>query len=86
MREDALKANEEAPLSEYMGFSFDNTGVKNEITATTSVYEEFYQGLITGVSDPETILPQFLDKLNTAGIDKIIEEKQAQLDDYLSGK
>lgn len=86
LREDALKVNEEAPLSEYMGFSFDNTGVKNEITATTSVYEEFYQGLITGVSDPETILPQFLDKLNTAGIDKIIEEKQAQLDEYLSGK
>lgn len=85
LREDALKVNQEAPLSEYMGFSFDNTGVKNEVTATTAAYEEFYQGLITGVSDPDTVLDQFLSKLEAAGIDKIIEEKQTQLNAYLSG-
>ena len=83
LREDALAANEAAPLSEYMGFAFDNTSVKNEVTAATSAYEEYYRGLITGISDPQTALPEFLEKLEAAGIDDIIAEKQAQLDAYL---
>lgn len=86
LREDALAANESAPLSEYMGFAFDNTKVKNEVTAATSVYSEYYRGLISGVSDPETVLPEFINKLKSAGIDDIIAEKQAQLDAYIAGK
>ncbi len=86
LREDALEANKNAPLSEYMGFAFDNTNVKNEITAATAVYQEYYRGLITGVSDPQKSLPEFLNKLETAGINDIIAEKQAQLDEYIASK
>lgn len=86
LREDALEANKNAPLSEYMGFAFDNTNVKNEVTAATAVYQEYYRGLISGVSDPSKALPEFLDKLETAGINDIIAEKQAQLDAYIAAK
>jgi putative aldouronate transport system substrate-binding protein len=36
--------------------------------------------LYTGTIDPESYIPKFVDKLNSAGLQKIIAEKQKQLD------
>jgi putative aldouronate transport system substrate-binding protein len=40
--------------------------------------------LNTGSVDPDVFLPEFIEKLNSAGMDKIIAAKQEQLDAWLA--
>ncbi|MCR2823311.1 ABC transporter substrate-binding protein [Lederbergia panacisoli] len=74
--------NESAKASPAFGFSFDVTPVKTEIAATANVLEQYRAGLETGTLDPEKSLPEFIKKLKSAGSDKIMEEKQKQLDEW----
>lgn len=84
---DQLKEfNETAMKSGAFGFVYDNSKVKTEVAAVNNVLNEYRAGLEFGVLDPETALPEFLSKLETAGIDKIIAEKQSQLDAWLASK
>lgn len=84
---DQLKEfNQSAMKSGAFGFTYDNSKVKTEVAAVNNVLNEYRAGLEFGVLDPETALPEFLSKLETAGIDKIIAEKQSQLDAWLASK
>ena len=84
---DQLKEfNQTAMKSGAFGFVYDNSKVKTEVAAVNNVLNEYRAGLEYGVLDPETALPEFLSKLETAGIDKIIAEKQSQLDAWLASK
>lgn len=76
--------NKTANFSPAMGFSYDSTPVRNELTELSNVQSEFAPGLETGTTDPATELPRFLEALQNAGIDKVIEEKQTQLDAWLA--
>ncbi|WP_051235817.1 DUF3502 domain-containing protein [Paenibacillus pinihumi] len=78
--------NAAAIPSKLLGFSFDPTNVKSELAQTASVVDEFYAGLITGISDPDTTLPKMNDKLKKAGLDKIISEMQSQIDSWKASK
>jgi putative aldouronate transport system substrate-binding protein len=69
-----------------MGFNFDPTAVKSEITQTTSVLEEMLPSLVAGAVDPEQNLPKMIEKLKSAGMEKILAEKQKQLDEFLASK
>ena len=60
--------------------------MKTEVAAVTNVCNEYRCALEFGVLDPEEAIPQFLEKLEAAGIQKIIDEKQKQLDEYLAAK
>ena len=62
---------------------FDTAPVKNEYAACQAVVTEYKRGLETGTKDLSE-LDSFINKLSAAGIDKIIEEKQNQLNDFLS--
>ncbi len=75
--------NENATVSKAMGFVYDNYGVTNEVTACSNVVRQYAFGLETGSVDVDEVLPQFLQALKDAGIDRIIAEKQAQLDRWL---
>ena len=84
---DQLKEfNQTAMKSGAFGFVYDNSKVKTEVAAVNNVLNEYRAGLEFGVLDPATALPEFLSKLETAGIDKIIAEKQSQLDAWLASK
>lgn len=72
--------NKHASFSPAMGFSYDSTVVRNELTALGNTFNEYMPGLMTGTLDPATELPKFLEALDRAGIDVVIEEKQRQLD------
>lgn len=74
--------NQNAIKSKALGFTFDSTPVKAEITALTNVMNQYKKALETGVLDPEKYLPEFNAKLKGAGIDKVIAEKQKQLDQW----
>ncbi|MEK5061420.1 ABC transporter substrate-binding protein, partial [Paenibacillus sp. FSL H7-0326] len=74
------EANATAIKSKALGFSFNSEPVKNEMTALKNVTDEFAKGLESGALDPASVLPEFRAKLKSAGIDKVIAEKQKQLD------
>ena len=65
-----------------LGFTFDPTPVKTELANCQSVLEEYAPSLECGVIDQATGLDNLIAKLKAAGSDKIIEEKQKQLDQW----
>lgn len=78
---DQLKEfNDTARKSKAFGFTFDNANVVTEIAAVQSVYDQYSMGLECGLVDPNEVLPTMLEEMEAAGIQKIIDEKQAQLD------
>ncbi|SFS54385.1 ABC transporter substrate-binding protein [Paenibacillus sp. BC26] len=74
--------NESAKHSKALGFVFDSTPIKTEYAAVSNVVTQYKLPLETGSVDPDKILPEFISKLKSAGIDKIIAEKQKQLDEW----
>lgn len=72
--------NNEAVRSKAIGFSFDSNSVKTEVAALNNVLNEYRFGIENGEMDPKEYLPKFRKALKDAGIDKVIEEKQKQLD------
>jgi putative aldouronate transport system substrate-binding protein len=80
------KFNDSAQKSPALGFVFNPEKVKNEVAATQNVVNEFNGGLITGTVDPDVYIPKFVAKLKAAGMDKIIAEKQSQLDEWAKTK
>lgn len=78
--------NASAKPSAIVGFMYDSEPVKNEEAAIVNIYNSYIDGLSTGVLDYEKVLPEFIDKMKKAGLDKIIAEKQKQIDAFLSNK
>ncbi|MBM7563659.1 ABC transporter substrate-binding protein [Paenibacillus sacheonensis] len=84
---EAYKAfNASAKPSPIVGFSYNAEPVKNEEAAIANIYNTYIDGLSTGVMDPDKDLPAFIDKMKKAGLDKVIAEKQKQIDAFLSSK
>lgn len=76
--------SESAKKSPAYGFQFNPDPIKTEIAAVTNVIVQYERGLGTGTLDPEDSLPKFQQKLKKAEADKIIQEKQKQLDEWRS--
>lgn len=76
--------NEEAWFPPAYGFNPDNTNVATQVAAVTNVYNQYYDVLTYGEVDPDEYLPIFLQELEAAGINDIIEEYQSQLDTWLA--
>ncbi|WP_246096565.1 ABC transporter substrate-binding protein [Paenibacillus sinopodophylli] len=74
--------NKAATKSKAMGFSFTVDPVKTEAAAIQNVKDQFKIGLENGTLDPVKYLPEFIEKLKAAGMDKVIAEKQKQLDEW----
>ncbi|MBP3966190.1 ABC transporter substrate-binding protein [Paenibacillus lignilyticus] len=74
--------NKSAEKSRALGFAFNAEPVKTEIAATSNVEKEFKNVIVTGSVDPEKYIPDFIAKMKEAGMDKIIAEKQKQLDEW----
>jgi len=69
-----------------MGFIFDPTPVQNEVAACSAKIDEFNTNLKFGKideSEVEAELQAFSDALDAAGIAKVVEECQRQLDAFL---
>jgi len=80
--EQLAKFNQGAIKSKALGFTFNADNVKTEVAAVTNVQKQYKVALETGTVDPATQLPEFITQLKAAGIDKIIAEKQRQLDEW----
>ena len=82
--EELDKMNREAAASVAVGFSWDNSDVVNELTACANVISKYVKALQCGSLNPEETIPKLEQELNDAGIEKIIESKQEQLDAYIA--
>ena len=78
--------NETATVYPTLGFVFNPDSVMNEVTAIENVYQEYAPSLMVGAVDPDEYLPKFLEKLKSAGSDKIIAEMQKQYDEWKANK
>lgn len=78
--------NNNAEKSIASGFLFDATGVATELTAVQNVYNEYQQQLEYGFLNPDTGIPEMVNKMMNAGLQTIIDAKQAQLDEWLAAK
>lgn len=67
------------------GFAFDSSSLSNEATAIANVYGQYGFQLMAGATNPDDVLPEFLSKLDDAGMPKLVEAAQQQLADYLAG-
>lgn len=75
-----------ATPSKFLGYTFDPSNVSTEITAVTAVVGQYAPALECGTVDPDQMIPEFIDALNAAGMEKIIAENQAQLDAWLAAQ
>ncbi len=71
-----------ATRSKASGFTFDSSTVKTEVASIGTVITQYALPLETGSLGPDKILPKFIESLKAAGIDKVIAEKQMQLDEW----
>ncbi|MDR0719785.1 MAG: ABC transporter substrate-binding protein [Treponema sp.] len=79
--------NDSALKSKAFGFLYDPSSVANELAALAGVQAEYVTALETGsVSDTEKTLKEFNDKLYAAGLQKVIDTKQAQLDAWWASR
>ncbi|MBM7565925.1 ABC transporter substrate-binding protein [Paenibacillus sacheonensis] len=84
--DETIKINETAKASPLLGFSFDPTPVKTEIAQLSTVTSQYVPLLDTGAVDPDKMLPEFVAKLKTAGVDRVIAEEQKQIDAWKASK
>ena len=80
------KWNDSAIVSSIAGFSFDTEPVKMELTAINNISNEFYKGLFLGAYDPDIYIDKMINKMNNAGLDKVLNEMQRQIDQWWSDK
>lgn len=74
------EADKTAEVSPVTGFTFDSSKVKTELANCTAIMTEMVPALSNGSVDPAKALPDFLKRLESAGVSAIVAEKQAQYD------
>ncbi|WP_127533377.1 ABC transporter substrate-binding protein [Paenibacillus kobensis] len=80
------KFNEGPKVSPGLGFVFNSDPVKAEVSAIVNIDRQYQTALETGSVDVDKVLPEYKDKLIKAGVEKIVAEKQKQLNEYLAAK
>lgn len=81
-----IEATKSAKHSCALGFAYDSSALSTEIAALSNVKSQYIDSLNSGAVNPETELPKFLEELEGAGMQKVIESKQAQLDEWIASK
>lgn len=82
--EATYELNTKSPPSAAMGFNFNAEPVKTELANLAAVTGELSGPLTSGQVDPATALPEYLERLDQAGIQVVIDEAQRQLEEWAS--
>ncbi len=78
--EETKVVNDSGVSTKTLGFVFNPESVTAELSAVNSVVDEYANILQTGSVDPSKLYQDFIDKLDSAGAQVIIDEVQSQLD------
>lgn len=65
------------------GFTFDPSNVEKEVAAVANIKEAYALTLCTGAADVDATLSEMLQKMDEAGMQKIVDEANAQLAAFL---
>lgn len=72
-------------VNPFGAFKYDDSNTVNEITQIKSVMSEYVKGFMCGYYTDE-MYNEFLAKLDTAGVEKVIADVQKQVDEYLEAQ
>lgn len=90
MLEKMVEYNETAVTANHIGFVFDTTPVINEVAACSNVISEYQpeliRGQMTSEEEVEEMVEEMIEKLKANGSDKVLEEAQRQLDEWLANR
>lgn len=78
-----------AVKSPYFGYSFDTSKLSAEIANCTTAINEYLPGLFVGIYSDEQLdqrLDELIEALDNSGINKIIEENQRQLNEWIENQ
>ena len=78
--------NKTADVSPLFGFAFDSTSVKSEVAAVGNVVAKYRTIVGCGLAEPEETMKKINEELEAAGIQKIIDEMQEQVDAWQSSQ
>lgn len=82
IREQSMKVLTDAPISAYLGFTCNTDSISNELSAVNNVVAEYAAQINSGVAEPG-VLDDYLKKLESSGVQKVVDEYQNQLDAWL---
>ncbi len=72
-----------ARISDTQGFSFDPAQVEAETAALDAIWSSYASELVTGTLDTDETIKLMRGQMEKAGLEKVQEEAQRQLDEYL---
>lgn len=78
------KQNETASTSPILGFTFDDTNVRDELIDCKAQYESYKSQILTGVREPNEAIEELNTILYNNGLQKIIDEAQMQINKFLN--
>lgn len=84
---DRLKTwDDNSQQSPLLGFVLDQSEIGAECSQIQAVMTEYANNLLTGMVDVDDVRDEFLAALDAAGIDKVIEETQRQVDEFVAAQ
>lgn len=86
LNEKQMEINRTTTPSTGLGFAPNYADYSTEVAQITAVIGEYGNALTQGRMDPATGIPEFLEKLEQAGINTLLEETQRQLDEWKASK
>lgn len=86
IKQEIMENLPDSKISPAYGYMFDPEEVSAEVAAIQTVISQYVFTLNAGALNPDEALPEFIAALKDAGIDKVIEENQRQLDEFLEQK
>ena len=81
LREKAKNLNLSSNVSRFNGFSYDISGLENEVSGLTNTTEQYRPALACGLYTEE-YYNEFIQKLKDNGAEKYLENVQSQLDEW----
>lgn len=77
------EAYKSAKMSDTQGFSYDGERTEAEQAAISAIWKSYFSELVTGTVDPDTAMREIAKLSYAAGLQKVLDDAQTQLDDYL---
>jgi putative aldouronate transport system substrate-binding protein len=75
-----------ATLSDTQGFSFDTDVMEAERSVLSALWNNHLSELVTGSADPDEVIAAVRQDMENAGLQRVQEEAQRQLDEYLKAR
>lgn len=78
--------NEAAVPSVMLGFNLDTTEIDSQLANCREIWLRYKSEVMAGVNDPADVVPKIKKELMNAGFQDILDEAQAQVDEFLASK